>query len=288
MSTENRGYDIDALLDEVVTLPSLPSTVARITELVNNPDTPLSEVGKAIASDPALALKSLRLVNSAYYGLREKVSSVEHAVVLLGAKVIRNLVFTASVFQTLESAEEDFLRHCVACGVAMKNLCETPGVSRSAALTGGEAFIFGLLHDTGKLLFREFLPREYAEVAALSTDRRVPWVQAEKEVLGITHADLGARLARKWKLSDELADAIAGHHDVANCVVPGHRGAAALLGAADYICHACGLAEAGVVPPRLSDEAWALTGLDSVNVLSALEATFASYGSIEELVALAA
>ena len=94
--------DIDTLLDEVVTLPSLPSSVAHIMRLVSDPQCPLSAVAQAISSDPPLAMKTLRLVNAAYYGLRQQVGTIEHAVVLLGIKVIKNLAFTATVFDIMK------------------------------------------------------------------------------------------------------------------------------------------------------------------------------------------
>jgi hypothetical protein len=97
----------------------------RITELLDRPMSSLSDVAAAITGDPALALKTLRLVNSAFHGVRENVTSVEHAVVMLGAKVIRNLVLTASIVDTFENDAGDLLRHSICCGVAMRSFVNT-------------------------------------------------------------------------------------------------------------------------------------------------------------------
>ena len=93
--------NIDHLLEEIVSLPSLPGIVMRVIDLLDRPGSSLEEVGHLISTDPGLALKTLRLANSAHYGVREKLTSVEHAVVYLGEKVIKNLVFAATVFDTL-------------------------------------------------------------------------------------------------------------------------------------------------------------------------------------------
>lgn len=281
-------HDIDYYLDEVVTLPSLPSTVAHITELVNDPNCPLSAVGRAISADPSITLKSLRLVNSAYYGLRQKVTSVDHAVVLLGMKVMKNLVFTATVFDTMQSGEEASLRHSVMCGVTMRILAESGKVRGLGIEEPEEAFIFGLLHDVGKIIFHQFMPKEYGLVAEASTARGITWAEAEREIIGTDHAEMGARLAQKWKLDDILADAIGGHHDLGRCAAAAHRPMAALLTVADYICYAAGCPGQGEVPPKVAPEVWETTGLTNRTLIPVLATLFESTGDIEELISMAA
>ena len=281
-------HDIAYVLEEVVTLPSLPNTIANITKLVNDPDCPLSQVARAISSDPSIAVKSLRLVNSAYYGLREKVNSVDHAVVLLGMKVVKNLVFTATVFDTLHSDEEALMRHSISCGVIMKILVESGAMKDCPIGDPDEAFVFGLLHDVGKIIIGQFMTTESALISAASNDREIPWCEAEREILGFDHAEMGAQLALKWKLTDVLVGAIAGHHDISQCADPRHKGAAALLGIANYISYAAGFPAKNSVPPKLDPEAWTLTGLTTKDIRPILEKFFDSAGTIEELLRLAA
>jgi HD-like signal output (HDOD) protein len=88
----SNNLEIDYLLEEVITLPSISQTVMHLTEMMNDPELSLADVGKLISSAPSLALKTPRIVNSAFHGLRETVTSVEHAVTLFGIKVVRNLV----------------------------------------------------------------------------------------------------------------------------------------------------------------------------------------------------
>lgn len=280
--------DIDELLEEVVTLPSLPSTIVRITELANDPDASLSVLGRAISADPAIALKTLRLVNSAYYGLRNKVSSVEQAVVLLGLKVIKNLVFTATFLDTLQSGAAVFLHHCVSCGVAMRALSESakvPGLSKESS---EEAFTIGLLHDVGKIVFEQFMPEEFRAVAQLACSKRVPWYQCEQEIIGVDHAELGARLAVKWKLPEDIADAVAGHHELSKSRATEVKAIAAALGVADYICTASGSGSYPGAVVALGADSWCATRLVGSDVPAVLARFFELQPTIEELVQLAA
>ncbi|MCP4645396.1 MAG: HDOD domain-containing protein [bacterium] len=279
MSDTNK---LDYILDEIVTLPSLPTAVARITQLVQNPDADLGEIGKAISADPSIALKTLRLVNSAYYGVRQKVSSVGQAVTLLGLKVIKNLVLTATVFDSFQQGADQLLRHSVACGIAMKVLTSAkPGASK---LEADDAFVFGLLHDIGKIIFEGFLAKEFEDAVQMSRARQIPLYKAEREVIGADHAEMGAVLAIKWKLPDELAGAIAGHHDLNKCEDDNARKLAALLAIANYMCAACGLASLPKAQAELSDSVWTAAGLSVTDVPKLVDAFTAELPALDEMV----
>jgi putative nucleotidyltransferase with HDIG domain len=278
---------IDYLLEEVVTLPSLPVTVAHITEMINDPNCSLAEVGRAISADPAIALKTLRLVNSAYYGMSQKVTSVEHAVVLLGLKVIKNLVFTATVFETLQGGIDTFLRHSISTGVAMRILSGS-GKHALPLETPDEAFVYGLLHDIGKIVFEEFLPKEFERVADLSVTQGVPWFEAERQVIGVDHAEMGSRLAEKWRLPGDLVNAIAGHHDVSQCRDGKSRSLAALLAIADYMVSAAGIVAYPRTEVVIREEMWETAGFTGADMKPLIDEFFQSFNTIEELMSLAA
>ena len=278
-------YDIDSLLEEVVTLPSLPDSLERITKLVNDPNCALGDVAKAISADPSIALKILRLVNSAFYGLGQEVATVEHAVVLLGVKVVKNLTMTATVFTTMQGSTKELLKHSLACAAAMRTLAEVAPLYKYIE-SPDEAFVFGLLHDIGKVVFEEYVP-EYANVNLVVQERRIPWYSAEREVIGVDHATLGAQLARNWKLSDQIVHGIGGHHQLDQCPEDA-RVLAANLAIADYICSCCGLASHANPCFDIPEEAWALAEIKSKQLPEILEQFFASLQDVEELMSLAA
>ena len=278
---------LDHLLEDVVTLPSLPSTVAHITQLLNDPDTTVQEVGKAIAADTALALKTLRLVNSAYYGVREKISTVEHAAVLLGMKVIKNLVFTAAVFDSLQFGEEDLLRHNVSCGIAMKHLLASGLVQAEGIENADEGFVFGLLHDVGKIIMQHYMEEDARAVKEACVGRDLTAVEAELEVTGVDHAEIGARLAQQWKLQSQLVDAIAGHHDLSRCADPANRKIAAILAVADYVAYQAGMPAHEYMRVKISEEMWQETGLTPETSAPIVEKMIESIAEVDELVHLA-
>ena len=277
-------YNIDSLLDGIVTLPSLPSTVHRVTHLVNAPDSSLSDVAKAIQTDPALAIKTLRLVNSAYYGLSHKIISVDHAVALLGMKVIKNLVFTATLFDTFNKGTDALLRHSVSCGVAMRIIIhDAPGHDDMDA---EEAFVYGLLHDVGKIILEQFLPKEVESATLLSRAKKIPLFEAERLVIGVDHAELGGHLAQKWGLSKELVAAIIGHHTLANCTLDTARPLAATLAIADTICNASGIVSAPGAVPYIADEMWEESRIHISSYPRVLQSFFDSLGTVDELIGL--
>ncbi len=285
MNSEKK-YDIDVLLEEVVTLPSLPHTLANITELINKPDCSLVEVAKIIAVDPSLAIKTLRLVNSAYYGVGQEVTTIEHAVVLLGLKVIRNLALTATVFDTLKSGADRFLRHSIACGVAMRVLAEN-GPLASHVGSADEAFVYGLLHDVGKVILAEGLAEAYARTPGIMREQRLAWYQAEREAIGVDHAQVGSALARNWKLSPMIGHGIAGHHDLRHRD-PDMRKIAATLCIADYLCSAAGIASHDDPVFQIPDETWSFAAIDKESLPAVIKTFFQSFPLIEELVRVAA
>lgn len=284
MSPEN-GFDIDTLLDEVVTLPSLPDSVAKLTEMLDDPNCDMKSVASVISGDPAIALKTLRLVNSAYYGLGQEVTSVDHATVLLGAKVLKNLAMTATAFECMKSSATQFLTHSVACGFAMKSIVLS-GCIKGFVGSEDEAFTYGLIHDIGKVIFEEYMPDEYAEVAAVVEAEHIPWFKAEQLVIGVDHAELGSRLAQKWKLTPAVVNAIRGHHELSACAEE-HRVLAANLAIANQLCSLSGYRSHPDNFGDVSDDVYTMAGMtcDSLPVLT--EQYFNMHSSIDELLSLA-
>lgn len=276
---------IDSILDNVLTLPSLPTTVTRIMQMLDDPDASLQDVGKAIAQDPSLSLKSLRLVNSAFYALRDKVNSVERGVVLLGIKVVRNLVLTASVFETFKGGEASLLRHSVACATAGRILSRVPNAAMPDA---GEAFMYGLLHDAGKIIIQQNLPKEWKQIVTNAGDGRTSPLEIERRVLGTDHAEIGGQLGVKWKLQDDLVAAIAAHHDLNRAGNPQQRRKAAFVGVCDWMTYQAGFpAIAGTSAPE-NPTLWEESGIDQDIAAEAATELQTSQATIDDFIKLAA
>jgi putative nucleotidyltransferase with HDIG domain len=185
-----------------------------LIEACNNEDTPLHELAEIIAKDPALASKALRLVNSAYVGIRDPVTSLEKAVVYLGAATIKNIAISASVLQAFSGAKsgsifnlEHFWWHSFMCAALARRMAKRAGLKNPE-----EAFLSGLFHDIGKLILWQYFPKEYGQILeeADSDPIRLPEREA---ALVASHAEVGAWLARQWHIDTFIADAVAYHHE---------------------------------------------------------------------------
>lgn len=202
------------LVARIEKLPTLPVVVTRINAMVQNPKTSAREVGAAIATDPSLSAKVLRLVNSAYFGFPSQISSVSHATTILGFNAIHNLALSATVFQLFHDngAEELFDRrafweHSLGVGVLARMLAEKVRYPDKE-----EAFTAGLIHDVGKIVLDQFVHEEFRTVVSLVRQNNLLLYEAEAQVLGLNHANVGYILGQKWNLPKKLQDPMAYHH----------------------------------------------------------------------------
>ena len=214
----DRAVFTQTLEKKLADLPPLPVVVARIMETVNNPDASVEELNKLIAMDQGLASKVLRIVNSAYYGFPKRISTLSHAVVILGFNTVRNLVLGVSAFGLLSQKSmpyglnrTQFWEHSIATGIGGSILAKKRLPKIRTA--GEEAFIGGLLHDVGALFLDSYFPVQYAVAMAFAAREGKTARDAEAMVLGIEHATVGRRIAEHWNFPQHLVTIVGGHHE---------------------------------------------------------------------------
>ena len=204
-------------------VPLLPASGARLLEVARQDpdDVNITELSDLISHDPAIASKVLRIANSTYYNLLQKVTTVRAAIITIGLQDIISLVLVSSLMDKFRSAvkmknldSKDFWTHCVAVGAATRVGAMYVGTSM---LVPAEMSLAGLLHDIGKNVFIRYYPKEYDECIARAAQSGVPLHEMEEETFGINHAELGGMLAEQWKLPDFLQEAIRSHHDLQEC-----------------------------------------------------------------------
>jgi len=206
--------NVRAVIDQINNLPTLPQVVTRVIQLSENPDTSASDIARVISSDQALMTKVLKVVNSAYFGLPRKISTLTQATVILGFNTVKNLAITASVLKMFGAGggeerfkREDFWRHSLGCAAGARVLAK-----QCRFLSPEEAFVAGLIHDIGKIVIDQLLHEEFERILDLVHQKHIPIIDAEKQILGVTHADIGQWLGTKWNFPNHLVDSIAYHH----------------------------------------------------------------------------
>jgi putative nucleotidyltransferase with HDIG domain len=203
------------IVSQMKSLPSLPTLYAEIVEEMNSPDPSIQKVGQIIGQDVAMAAKVLQIVNSSFFGLHCHVPSPAQAVMLLGAEVIKALVLSAQVFARLDTqlVAEFFVDalwiHSQATGTLARQIAKEEQADQR---TTEFAFMAGLLHDVGKLVLAGSRPKQYAEVLDLHRGKGLLLWEAECEVFGSSHAEVGAYLLGLWGLPDPIVEAVAWHH----------------------------------------------------------------------------
>ncbi len=207
--------ELQSVIAKLKDLPSLPQVVTKIIELADNPNATATELHRVISMDQALSSKILKLVNSAFYGFPKKIENLNQAVVILGFKTIRSLALSISIidmFSVKRVKEEldypELWKHSIGVATVSKFFAKKffPQIAE-------EAFTAGLLHDIGILILNQYFKDNFSKAYSSMLEDKIPLYEAEKRILGYSHAEVGKLVAEKWNFPNTLVKAIALHHE---------------------------------------------------------------------------
>ncbi|MEC4748821.1 HDOD domain-containing protein [Methylomicrobium sp. Wu6] len=196
-------------------MPAFPKSVQRVVQLTSNIDVSAKEIVQVIECDPVLTVKILKVINSAFYGLSQKINSVQRAVVHIGLNTVKNLAMSVAAMGMLNTSNKAnfsanaFLLHALTTAAISRKLAERAGLSQQEC---SDCFVAGLIHDFGKVVFAEFMPEQFKLALTKSREDNVSLHLTELEFIGMNHVEAGTLLAEKWGLSELLIDAIRHHH----------------------------------------------------------------------------
>ena len=238
-----------------IILPEIPSIAFELNEVIENPMSSADHIARLVSKSPSLTAVLLKIVNSSFYGLSSKISTVSHAVSLIGTREISGLALGISILSIFKNIPKEtidmpsFLRHSLACGIlsrvfaAHKNMPQTE-----------QMFVSGLLHDLGRLMLYIYFPDESRNILALSRNQNSMLYKEERNYLGCDHARVGRQLMKQWKLPPILENNVFYHHNPSEArqSVP-----ATIVHLADIIVNGLGIGSSGekFVPP-LDYAAW--------------------------------
>jgi putative nucleotidyltransferase with HDIG domain len=244
-----------ARVEGTTNISTIPDVVTKLRRMMDSPQMSAATVGDEISKDQVLAAKVLRLVNSGFYGFRTPITTITQAMVLLGFDVVKTLVLSASVLDILELMQKHVAglwEHSLATARVANALGE-----RLKMPNPEEIAVSGLLHDLGKIVIAQRFPAEHRQIRAIVTVRNCLQLEAEREVLGATHPEIGMWLLKRWGLPAKLVNPIAYHTQFH----PGREFAdrTAVIHLADVMCRARGYGYPGDDRvPALNREAWDL------------------------------
>jgi len=204
------------VIDKVKSLPTLPDVIHKVLSLVQGEDATAKTLGDLISYDQAISARLLKVSNSAYYGFMREIATVQHAIVALGFREVRSLVLGITVFDAMKKSSreasivrEQFWMHSIGCALAGQIICKkVEGVDSDIAFTSS------ILHDIGKLVLDGFFTSEYEGVLEKVKKNGSSMVEAESEIMGFTHADVGGWLCERWKFPLTLVSPVSFHHQL--------------------------------------------------------------------------
>lgn len=207
---------LNKIIAKVNQIPLLSQTALQLLDVLGREEYDARDLTRIVRTDPGLSANILRLVNSAAFGLRQRVSSLEHAVSYLGERAVTGAALNMYASVVYENPMEGYggesgqlWDHSIRTAMAAKEL---------AGMTGGRvnpsvAYTCGLLHDIGKAVISEFLTDSVQGIlAAIDSGETSDYLEAERHELGTDHAEIGAALAEHWNLPEEIAESIRFHH----------------------------------------------------------------------------
>jgi putative nucleotidyltransferase with HDIG domain len=226
--------DIERMIARLEQIPTLPIVSQHIVNLLGEEDLNLGKLTRLIEKDQALAVKILKVANSPFYGTLSRVVSIEHALAVLGLQEVKGILLAFSVHRFFTPESKDgfdrsrFWRHSVVCSQVAKLLARHFRVGGDDSL-----FLSALIHDIGKVVLDQYFHREFGQILDTIAQHGVTFTKAEKEILGITHYQVAAKLLQQWNFPSQVTYQIFYHH--APWADENHRSGSTLIYLADRL-----------------------------------------------------
>jgi len=206
--------DITPIMKKIDSLKPIPQVAHKIMLIVEDPESSLPDLSKVIGYDSAVTANLLKVANSAYFGRPGKFDSIHQAIVYLGMDHVVDLILLASGADNLKPEQTgydlgkgDLWKYSVLSALIARELAENMGIGKTHLI-----FTAALLKDIGKVILDQYVGDAFEEINTMVVEKKLTFREAEKQVIGIDHAELGGMVAKSWNFSPEMVEIIQNHH----------------------------------------------------------------------------
>lgn len=274
MSNENLVTQYKGEVLAVKSLPTLPSALVEMNRMLEDSNISTEQIAELISKDQVLSAKVLKMVNSPIYGFPGRISSVHHALVLLGFNVVRGLLLSTSVFENLPAHMNKLWDHSMATSLASAEIARILKYSDP-----GEFAVAGLLHDIGKVVIEVQLPEASSQVRKLIKNQDLNIRQAEEEILGFRHDKVNEWLGNTWRLPLVLREGITYHHNPQ--AAPNYPEIAACVQLGDFLARVFQQGSGGDDQvPEISPQTFKMLGLNQHVLVQVLDEVSEKFSEI--------
>ena len=254
------GDNTEMLVKSIVDLPTLPQVITTLMTMLDDPDASVRDINNVMGKDQTLVAKMLKLVNSAFYAIPKRVTSVSQAIAILGFKTVKSIVLSASIIGMFDGDDEDFnyqefWANSLGVGTVSRfiilRLSEDP-MSGCAELHPDTGFVTGLLGGIGKVVLEQYCHDDFTQIINKAKEEGLSFTDAERVVLnGASYASIGYWLAKRWNMSEDVQVPIKYQDNIEQCPEE-HRAMASVLALAKYLCRLKRYGQSGDFdePPR--------------------------------------
>jgi putative nucleotidyltransferase with HDIG domain len=207
-------YEIDRIISQIDYLTPVAGTTQKILSIAEDPDSKISDLVDLIIYDQAMTANILKICNSAYFGLPKRINSLEQAISYLGKNQVSELVFMKSMVQNLRKGQKGYSlcegelwKYSISSAIIAKELAKEFSIEDSSLI-----FTAALIKDIGKVILDKYVENSFKHIIGDVLKNGCTFIEAEKKIIGIDHAELGGLVAEKWNFSDKMVHIIRYHH----------------------------------------------------------------------------
>lgn len=205
------NHELEQLIMNTGDLPTIPVVATKVLQLIESQETTAEEMARVVSSDPAVAARVLKISNSSFYGCQRQVQTLSHAIMMLGYNTLKSVVIAASVKQVYKPyglTEKMLWEHSFGAGLAARIIAH-----KTRLVNEEEAFLGGLFHDIGKIIMNSMDNQTFRDVMQRCYNEGLSFLEAEQQVYGYTHVEVGGLVIKKWNFPEMLMQAVLKHHN---------------------------------------------------------------------------